>query len=222
MIIKCWLCFGKTGPKINSHLIEAHFSSPLQPVRLRRMKAEHSTQTTCQVWGTSKNDVLHPVTTDGPKSDYCQSQLIASVHKHRSKSERPMHEAGMEKLKNPLALRRRCCVSLCVCFCVCRGPCWQCDGHGVCLKEIRRPRLRSYICILHSPSPQLKWNHTGSRTLFSPSQNWVRACQMHCDRPNEFQERIGKKERKKKTGTLLLQRVMEDWLQYLCSTRHFI
>lgn len=77
---------------------------------------------------------------------------------------------------------------------MCRRTCWQCDGHGVCLKEIRQPRPRSYICILHSPSsPQLKWNHTGSRTLFSPSQNWVRACQMHCDRPNEFQERMEKK-----------------------------
>lgn len=76
---------------------------------------------------------------------------------------------------------------------MCRVACWRCNDHGVCLKEIRQPRLCSYICILHSPSLQLKWNHTGSRMLFSPSQNWVRACQMHSDRPNEFQERMEKK-----------------------------
>lgn len=44
MIIKCWLHFGKTVTKINSHLIERHFSSPLQSIMLQRMKVERSMQ----------------------------------------------------------------------------------------------------------------------------------------------------------------------------------
>ncbi len=83
MIIKCWLHFGKTATKINSHLIEGHFSSPLQSIVLQRMKVERSMQMTCQVWGKSKTAtfILHQKACN---NRWAKSEKQATVNLKRS------------------------------------------------------------------------------------------------------------------------------------------
>lgn len=125
----------------------------------KHVKVEHSTQTMCQCLDLkeSKINSFHP-------SKSLREQMGEIRQTEGSVNLEWLRQTHTCSLKSvwiwvwvsisPRALKQ------CVCG---RRALWQCVGHRVCQREIRRPRLRSCIYIPHNPSPWFKWNHTKNR-----------------------------------------------------------
>jgi len=190
--------------------MEAHFSSPMQSIMLQRMKVEHWTQTMCQVWGKSKSQQKHMG--EFRKTSYCRSQAITSAPWEHMLSEWCMDEASMDELENPLA-QRALMRYWCVCACA-EGHAGNVMATGSVWKRLDSPdRAHTFV---FSTAPILNWS--GITLEAGP----VSQSELGKSLPNALRQAKWISRAKGKKATLLLQRVMEDWLQYLCSTRHFI